>query len=131
MTSEHTLRYRQEVAAAVRSGHRAPPKLSCRLDIAVLACPPDSYGGRWWDLDNYWKVVLDSLKRAGVVTDDRLFDHEEIFRGSPVAGGRLLVSVFPYDPDESMARLILKVGPGPDVSGSPGAVFAFGKDKLL
>ena len=98
MTSEDVKAYRRMVEVAVREGHRAPPRLSCRLDIAVLACPPDSYGGRWWDLDNYWKILLDSLKRAGVVEDDRLFDHEEIFRGSPVPGGRLLVSIFPFDP---------------------------------
>jgi crossover junction endodeoxyribonuclease RusA len=111
MASEDALRYRQMVYVEVRQGHRAPPRLSGRLSIAVLACPPNV--SRTRDLDNYFKLLLDSLRRAGVIEDDSLFDHEEIFRGNPIAGGRLLVSIGRYDP--AGARFSLnEVGlPGP------------------
>ena len=105
MTSDETKLYRRAVEVAVRAGHRVPPKLSGRLDVAVLALPPEHYGARAWDLDNFWKVLLDSLKRAGVVVDDKQFDHEEIFRGNAVPGGRMLVSIFPYELDACFARL--------------------------
>ncbi len=94
---EEAKAYKQRVAYEVRLGHQVPPRLTGRLDVMLLACPPDT--SRMRDLDNYWKLLLDSLKHAGVIADDSLFDHEEIFRGNPVEGGRILVSIGRFDPD--------------------------------
>ncbi len=97
MLTEEAKAYKQRVFYEVRLGHQVPPRLTGRLDIMLLACPPDT--SRMRDLDNYWKLLLDSLKYAGAITDDSLFDHEEIFRGNPVEGGRILVSIGRFDPD--------------------------------
>lgn len=59
------------------------------------------------DLDNLWKVTLDALKLAGVVRDDSLFDHEQIFRGAPFYDrkGRLLVSIEHLDEAAALSEL--------------------------
>ena len=103
MTSPEVVVYREEVRRAVRVGHVAPPGLSGRLSITVLACPPSVV--RLRDLDNLWKVTLDALKLAGVVRDDSQFDHEQIFRGSPSPDGRLLVSIETFEAERALSEL--------------------------
>lgn len=43
-----------------------------RLTVSVLAYPPDK---RRRDLDNLFKVLLDSLQKAGVYEDDSQIDY--------------------------------------------------------
>ena len=96
MLSKEGEAYRAAVRVAVRAGHAAPPRLQGRLAITVLACPPDRIRR---DLDNHQKVLFDALTLAGVVGDDSQYDAIAIFRGAPVAGGKMLVSISPFDPD--------------------------------
>lgn len=116
MTSPEVVVYREEVRRAVRVGHRVPPGLCGRLSVTILACPPSV--NRLRDLDNLWKVTLDALKLAGVVRDDSLFDHEQIFRGAPFYDrkGRLLVSIEHLDEAAALSEL-RDYG----LSGDPGA----------
>jgi len=113
MGSDEAKAYKHRVTVEVRRGHQVPPRLSGRLDVVMLAYPPASFGARRFDLDNYWKLVLDSLKLAGVIADDSLFDREEVFRGNPVSDGRLLVSIGRYDPERARFSLNEVGLPGP------------------
>ena len=103
MTSPEVVAYREEVRRAVRVGHVTPPGLCGRLSIVMLACPPAV--NRVRDLDNLAKVVLDSLTLAGVIDDDSLFDHQEIFRGNSFQDGRLLVAISNFEAEMALVRL--------------------------
>lgn len=99
MLSPEALAFRGETARAVRAGHRTPPRLSGRLEILVFACPKDHARRR--DLDNLWKCLLDALTHAEVILDDVQFDDERMIRGNPVPGGRIWLSICPFDPDSA------------------------------
>ena len=85
MISAQGLAYRNEVYAAVRQGHRQPPRLKGRLRVRVEAQQPTHRkdgrrdGGRK-DLDNLWKCLLDALTQAGVWGDDSQIDDLHIVR---------------------------------------------------
>ena len=57
---------------------RAVKRLDCRLRVDITLFPPDK---RRRDLDNYPKVLLDSLTKAGVWEDDEQIDKLTITRG--------------------------------------------------
>lgn len=79
--------YRKAVADQVLV-QRGAKQLAGRLDVAIVAHVPDK---RRRDLDNLFKVVLDSLTHAGVWLDDEQIDGLSIRRG-PI-GGMLKVTV--------------------------------------
>lgn len=86
LLSERGRDYRVAALASIRQQNVPRGALRGRLAIEVMAYPPDK---RTRDLDNLWKGMLDSLKHAGVITDDGDFDRETIERG-PVRPGGLL-----------------------------------------
>lgn len=98
MIGERGLAYRSDVEVAVRRGHRVPPELDGRLAIIVFVNPPDH---KKRDLDNLWKSVLDALTKARVIKDDVLFDDIRMIRGNIKPGGRLLLSIYRFDPIQS------------------------------
>lgn len=104
MLSPEAHAFRGETVKAVRDGHRAPPRLSGRLRILVFARPRDLARRR--DLDNLWKCLLDALTHAEVVLDDVQFDDERMIRWNPVPGGRIWLSIQPFDPDAALASAL-------------------------
>lgn len=109
------LRFRQEVWVAVRSGHRAPPRLEGRLALVVLLLPPsEMVDGRAnrnrRDVGNATKALEDALTFSGVIVDDSQFDDVRYLRGNPVKGGAALVSIRRFDPS-AVAAASLDFGP--------------------
>lgn len=88
--SERGRRYRKAVSDQVLLQGVPRHKFRGRLEISVLANPPDK---RKRDLDNLWKGVLDGLQHSGVVVDDSHFDRMTIERGEVVEGGKLQITI--------------------------------------
>lgn len=83
--------YREAVAQAVMlAGIRRGYTADKRLEVTLLACPPDR---RRRDLDNLPKALFDALTHAGVWADDSQVDALTIRRMDPVKGGSVLVKV--------------------------------------
>ena len=80
--------YRKLVGQVCLIGRR-PPMLG-RLDVEILACPPDR---RARDLDNLLKSLLDALEHAGIYESDSQIDDLRIRRGPVTDGGRVSVQV--------------------------------------
>jgi crossover junction endodeoxyribonuclease RusA len=123
MISEEGIRFRSEVIALARRGHRAPPKLSGRLSVLVYYCKSKrtaagSVRNVRSDGDNLWKCLLDALTHAGVVADDSLFDDHRMIRGNQIERGRCWVSISRADPDAAL-RAVRAAGidPTPQVFG--------------
>ena len=68
--TEKAKRYYYEVAYHVRA-QNAVLGISDSIAVEVLVFPPDK---RRRDLDNLWKVIGDSLTKAGVWEDDSLIE---------------------------------------------------------
>lgn len=83
-------RYRTAVIAAIAAQKIPTRVLTGRLDIDVIAFPPDR---RDRDLDNLWKCMLDAIKHVGVIVDDSHFDHKAIDRGPVVTTGTLKIRI--------------------------------------
>lgn len=82
--------YRELAAAAIAEQQIPRNALHGRLEVSVVAHPPDA---RTRDLDNLWKSALDVLKHNQVIADDGHFDLETIRRGHQVKGGLFLVTL--------------------------------------
>jgi crossover junction endodeoxyribonuclease RusA len=67
-------------------------KLDSRLHVVCRICPPDK---RKRDLDNVWKVVSDSMTKAGVWVDDCQIDKLELHRLPSNKPGFVTVFVYP------------------------------------
>lgn len=63
--------YRKAVGVAVLEQQPAPLLGGARLEVSILAEPPDR---RRRDLDNVLKAILDGIVSAGVIDDDSLVD---------------------------------------------------------
>lgn len=100
MIAPEGLAYRGFVYAQVRKGHKAPPRLTGRLSIAVLALPRDLQA---FDLDNRFKCLLDSLQRAEAILNDAQFDDIRMVRWNPVAPGWVRLRISRFDPAEAAA----------------------------
>jgi len=64
--------------------------LSGRLCVKVHAYMPDN---RRRDLDNIFKVLLDSMTHASIWLDDSQIDDLQIIRKPVEKGGRIVVSI--------------------------------------
>jgi len=62
------------------------------LHVVCRICPPDR---RRRDMDNVWKVVSDSLTKAGVWIDDYQIEKLELHRLPPAKPGWVTVFVYP------------------------------------
>lgn len=89
MRSVESRAYTQHVMVLVRKGHKGPPMLDGRLEVVCLARPPALIRVR--DLDNLWKIMLDSLRKAGVFTDDSLIDDQRMVRGNASEDGEMVL----------------------------------------
>lgn len=95
--SEKGKAYRIKVWTAVHKARwtklLSPNKMAffdARLHVIINCHPPDK---RRFDVDNWAKVCLDSLTKAGVWHDDSQIDHLEIVRCDVTKGGMLVVSI--------------------------------------
>lgn len=82
--------YRKDVSENVLLQRIPRHTLSGKLSVRIYACPPDH---RARDLDNLPKGVLDGLKLAGVIADDRFVDELHITREHVVAHGSITVVI--------------------------------------
>jgi Holliday junction resolvase RusA-like endonuclease len=85
--------YRRAVRLVLASRSVTPQHGSLAVSIDVN--PPDR---RRRDLDNLHKALLDALGRGGAYFDDFQIDRLTITRCGIVRGGRVRVSVKPFDP---------------------------------
>jgi crossover junction endodeoxyribonuclease RusA len=69
--------YRKSVADNVLTQHVPRGTLGGRLQVWIYCRPPDE---RARDLDNLPKGILDGLKHAGVIHDDKFIDELHIVR---------------------------------------------------
>lgn len=90
LLSEKGRRFRAAAAQQCLISRLAGMRLDGRLQVVLLACPPDR---RARDLDNMLKATLDALTHAGVWLDDSQIDLLTIQRGKVVKGGKVSVSV--------------------------------------
>lgn len=89
LLSERGRVFRTEVAASILQ-NGFPEKMTGRLKVQVVLCPPDK---RRRDLDNSLKGILDSLQHAGVYRDDEQIDDLHVMRGEVTPNGEALVIV--------------------------------------
>ena len=85
--SKRGVQFRQDVAAAV--GKVKP--LSERIAVRIVMCKPES--GRWMDIDNGLKAILDALQHAGVYENDSQIDELSVRKGDPKDDGVVFVQV--------------------------------------
>jgi len=85
--------YRQQVQQTIKDAG-SPKADPGRLIVTIIVYPPD-YRRR--DLDNLPKAILDSLTHANVIEDDSLIDHLSIRRYLRYPGGKVFVTVAPFN----------------------------------
>lgn len=117
MISPEGIAFRGEAVRAVREGHRSPPRFSGRLEIFVVAVPPELAADKRTetgtrknnnrrDLDNLWKCLLDALTKAEVFADDSLLDLVQMMRWNPCGKGRTVISIRTFDPDAARGAAV-------------------------
>lgn len=87
LVSKAARKYKQDVKWYLYTLKK--PRLDGRLRALITVYPPDK---RKRDLDNYQKIVLDSLKKI-LFDDDCQFDDLHTIRGKIVKGGALEVTL--------------------------------------
>lgn len=90
LLSEKGRRFRAAAAQQCLISRLAGMRLDGRLQVVLLACPPDR---RARDLDNMLKATLDALTHAGVWLDDSQIDLLSVERAQVVKGGELRVTI--------------------------------------
>lgn len=80
-----------------------------RLGVTMLVNPPDK---RRRDIDNVLKAVLDSLARAGLMTDDCQIDQIAVRRGNVIKDGQCIVNVWRFPQDGSVGWMELTAQAG-------------------
>jgi len=70
--------YRQKVIALLKG--RDLPRFNEAIEVHAEFFPPDA---RRRDLDNYLKIMIDTLQHVGVFQDDSLIGHLDIFKKEP------------------------------------------------
>ncbi len=104
------VRGRKILSAAGRAYHAAvatlillagSPKMDAtnggRLAATLELYPPDN---RRRDVMNCEKLVTDSVVKAGVIPDDCLIDRYTVIRRCVNKGGRVVLTIEPYEGDE-------------------------------
>ena len=71
--------FRADAIAAIWQQLGKPKKLTGRLSVEIVLCRGDK---RSYDLDNFPKPILDALKHAGVIGDDKQIDALHVRRGA-------------------------------------------------
>jgi crossover junction endodeoxyribonuclease RusA len=94
LVSEEGRRYRRIVKTHVLAARLTAFSDLDRLDVTVLAYPPDR---RARDLDNLLKPLVDSIMAAGVMPDDSQIDRIEITRKPIAKPGRVEVTIETID----------------------------------
>lgn len=61
-----------------------------QLGLRLVLHAPDR---RWYDIDNRCKPVADALQKTGIIENDSKIELLVIERGSPVPGGKVVVTV--------------------------------------
>lgn len=74
---------------------RAPAGVQLAVEMDVY--PPDR---RRRDIANLEKASIDGVVHAGIIADDSLIDRLVITRRAVVAGGKVVLTIRPYDPEE-------------------------------
>lgn len=90
LLSDEGRRFRAAVGQLCADCHLYGLRLDGRLQVEILAFPPDR---RLRDLDNLQKAPLDALTHAGVWLDDSQIDRLMVERGKVVKGGELQVTI--------------------------------------
>ena len=81
--------YRTEVVTIIRM-MRLKRFNDKRVIVSIMMHPPDK---RRRDVDNYLKVVFDSITHSGLWSDDSNVDKLSIERGEIVREGRMVVRI--------------------------------------
>lgn len=68
--------------------------INCDIEVRCVLNPPDK---RRRDLDNAWKVIADSLTKAGVWQDDKFIRKLTLEWGEVRPGGTVAITVAPRD----------------------------------
>ena len=89
MISTKALRNYHTLAGWTIRERRIKPLLP-PYEVTLEFCPPDL---RKRDLDNATKAICDSLKNAGLITDDSKIDKLTLIRRPKIKGGRVIVTV--------------------------------------
>jgi len=64
------------------------------VSITIQAYPPDR---RKRDLDNLFKMILDSLQKAFIIEEDSLVYHLAITKHAPMSPGRVEINLEKYE----------------------------------
>ncbi len=94
VNSPETMKYYYQVAMTVG---RKCPKIyrdsTISLEVVLDMHPPDN---RRSDIDNFIKVTLDSLQRAGIIANDYQIARLVVERKDKIEGGQIIVRISPY-----------------------------------
>lgn len=91
LTAEARSYYELVKAAVFQQGRLV--NIDQPVEVACALYPPDK---RRRDMDNAWKVIGDSLTKAGLWQDDSLIRKLTIEWQPPVKGGKAFVSIGEY-----------------------------------
>lgn len=83
--SDRGVKFKQDMAYWVKPV-MSDKRLRCHL---VLNMPTK----RRFDIDNFTKVIFDSLVQNGLCLDDEQFDELHIYRGEVIKGGLIKIKV--------------------------------------
>lgn len=89
LISKHGRAYRREVVALIAL-QRLKRFKDSRVVVSIMMRPPDK---RRRDLDNYMKVLFDSITHSGLWDDDCQVDKLTIERGDVVKHGCMIVRI--------------------------------------
>lgn len=90
LLSKEGREYRERASAAIREQKIPTNAVSGKLEVEIIACPPDR---RARDLDNLFKGLLDALKANKVIRDDADIDDLHIRRGHVVKDGQIQITL--------------------------------------
>jgi crossover junction endodeoxyribonuclease RusA len=94
INSEDTKRFYYEVWCKIRSKNAIGAfSATISLEVTIDLHPPDK---RRRDIDNGIKIILDSLQRGGLISDDNQICRLLVTRMSIIKHGQIIVRIKPY-----------------------------------